>query len=67
LSEAEDASPSKRLRALRLYCLLEVLYATGLRVSELVALPRSADWLRVCLAWGAAILLSTLSLVRVAV
>ena len=42
LSEAEDASPSKRLRALRLYCLLEVLYATGLRVSELVALPRSA-------------------------
>ena len=42
LSEAEEASPSKRLRALRLYCLLEVLYATGLRVSELVALPRSA-------------------------
>ncbi|WP_440636611.1 site-specific tyrosine recombinase XerD [Bradyrhizobium sp. PUT101] len=42
LSEAEDASPSRRLRALRLYCLLEVLYATGLRVSELVALPRSA-------------------------
>ncbi|RTM09507.1 MAG: site-specific tyrosine recombinase XerD [Bradyrhizobiaceae bacterium] len=42
LSEAEDASPAKRLRALRLYCLLEVLYATGLRVSELVALPRSA-------------------------
>lgn len=42
LSEAEDASPSKRLRSLRLYCLLEVLYATGLRVSELVALPSSA-------------------------
>ncbi|MGL3105913.1 site-specific tyrosine recombinase XerD [Bradyrhizobium sp. BR 1432] len=42
LSEAADQSPSKRLRALRLYCLLEVLYATGLRVSELVALPRSA-------------------------
>ena len=42
LSEAANASPSQRLRALRLYCLLEVLYATGLRVSELVALPRSA-------------------------
>src|SRR3954454_4642082 len=42
LSEAADASPSQRLRSLRLYCLLEVLYATGLRVSELVALPRTA-------------------------
>jgi integrase/recombinase XerD len=31
-----------RLRAMRLACLLEVLYATGLRVSELVALPVSA-------------------------
>jgi len=31
-----------RLRAARLYCLIEVLYATGLRVSELVALPVSA-------------------------
>ena len=41
-TQAIDASPSQRLRAMRLYCLLEVLYATGLRVSELVTLPRSA-------------------------
>jgi integrase/recombinase XerD len=31
-----------RLRAARLACLVEILYATGLRVSELVALPISA-------------------------
>src|SRR4051812_24077657 len=37
-----DAKPPQRLRALRLHCLLEVLYATGLRVSELVSLPLSA-------------------------
>jgi integrase/recombinase XerD len=30
------------LRALRLVCLLEALYATGLRVSELIALPAAA-------------------------
>ena len=35
-------TPPERLRAARLACLLEVLYATGLRVSELVALPESA-------------------------
>jgi integrase/recombinase XerD len=43
LVSAPEASAPQRLRALRLYCLLEVLYATGLRVSELVALPRSAS------------------------
>jgi integrase/recombinase XerD len=42
LSAAAEASSSQRLRGLRLYCLLEVLYATGLRVSELVSLPLSA-------------------------
>ena len=41
-TENAKASAAQRLRALRLYCLLEVLYATGLRVSELVALPVSA-------------------------
>jgi len=37
-----QAPPSVRLRAARLACLVELLYATGLRVSELVALPVSA-------------------------
>ena len=40
--EDTEAPPAKRLRAARLLCLLEVVYATGLRVSELVALPASA-------------------------
>jgi integrase/recombinase XerD len=41
---AEDSAQpmAARLRAARLSCLLEVVYATGLRVSELVALPASA-------------------------
>ena len=43
LSEVPEISAPQRLRAMRLYCLLEVLYATGLRVSELVALPLSAS------------------------
>lgn len=43
-ANAENAEQPKavRLRAARLLCLLEVVYATGLRVSELVALPASA-------------------------
>src|SRR5262245_444533 len=41
MDQAEERAP-KRLRAARLACLIEVLYATGLRVSELTALPISA-------------------------
>ena len=39
----DPAAPmGARLRAARLACFVEMLYATGLRVSELVALPASA-------------------------
>lgn len=38
----EASAPAERLRAARLHCLLELIYATGLRVSELVALPAAA-------------------------
>ena len=40
-ADASTAGPA-RLRALRLMCLLELLYATGLRISELITLPASA-------------------------
>jgi integrase/recombinase XerD len=41
-TEGQGLAAAERLRTLRLLCLLELLYATGLRISELVALPASA-------------------------
>jgi len=41
-AQRTDGSSSERLRRLRLYALVELLYATGMRVSEMVALPRGA-------------------------
>jgi integrase/recombinase XerD len=41
-ADAQTTAGPARLRALRLMCLLELLYATGLRISELITLPASA-------------------------
>lgn len=42
MAEQEGLSPAARARGVRMRCLIEMLYATGLRVSELIALPLSA-------------------------
>lgn len=39
---AEAGKPGEKLRRLRVVCIVEMLYATGLRISELAALPASA-------------------------
>jgi integrase/recombinase XerD len=40
--EAEGRPAAERLKTARLCCLIELLYASGLRVSELISLPKSA-------------------------
>lgn len=40
--EESRAQLRAKFAAMRLFCMLELLYATGMRVSELVSLPRSA-------------------------
>jgi integrase/recombinase XerD len=40
--DAEGRPAGERLRAVRLSCLVELLYGSGLRVSELLGLPKSA-------------------------
>ena len=37
-----ERKPAEKLAAVRMACLIELVYATGLRVSELIALPKSA-------------------------
>ena len=40
--DAAERPPAERLAAARMACLIELVYATGLRVSELIALPKTA-------------------------
>ena len=40
--DAPERPPGERLATARMACLIELIYASGLRVSELIALPKSA-------------------------
>jgi integrase/recombinase XerD len=40
--EARERLPSEQLAAARMACLIELIYGSGLRVSELISLPKSA-------------------------
>jgi integrase/recombinase XerD len=40
--QGQRGRPAERLRAHRLLCLIELVYATGLRISELITLPAAA-------------------------
>ncbi len=46
LKKVEQNNPLKKMRFLRILTILEILYSTGLRVSELVSLPLS-DFIRI--------------------
>ena len=46
LKNVEQNNPSKKMKFLRILTILEILYSTGMRVSELVSLPLS-DFIRI--------------------
>ena len=45
LKNVEQNNPAKKMKFLRILTVLEILYSTGMRVSELVSLPLS-DFIR---------------------